>query len=114
MQTLAAASPAEDDFDCTIAQLGDNAPKNRLKDNLPCMNAIIILLYCVPLDIMCVIIRISHVLTYMHVYCIMSFLYMFHSVSPRTANELRVALSTENGQSDYICASFLDVSPAQL
>ena len=49
----------------------------------------------------------------MLVHCIMSFLCMFHSVSPRAANELRVALSTENGQSDYICASFLDVSPAQ-
>ena len=34
--TLNNASPADDEFDCSVAQLPDNAVKNRFKEHLPC------------------------------------------------------------------------------
>ena len=35
LQTLLAASPPDDDFDCSVAQLPDNMDKNRSKVHLP-------------------------------------------------------------------------------
>lgn len=35
-ETLMTASPADDEFDCSVAQLPDNAAKNRFKEHLPC------------------------------------------------------------------------------
>ena len=35
VQTLITASPPDDDFDCSIAQLPDNMSKNRCKTHLP-------------------------------------------------------------------------------
>ena len=39
VQTLMTASPPDDDFDCSIAQLPDNMSKNRFKKHLPGMSS---------------------------------------------------------------------------
>ncbi len=35
-ETLNSTSPSDDEFDCSVAQLPDNAAKNRFKEHLPC------------------------------------------------------------------------------
>ncbi len=35
-ETVKTASPADDEFDCSVAQLPDNVTKNRFKEHLPC------------------------------------------------------------------------------
>lgn len=58
-ETLEAASPSDEDFDCAVAKMSDNMAKNRIRFHLP-------------------------------------------------SNDNRVALSTDHGNSDYICASVVD------
>lgn len=82
LQTLLAASPPDDDFDCSVAQLPDNMDKNRSKVHLP---GILIVFFCSgdPLP---------------------------QAIPSIAANDYRVVLSTDGDQSDYICASYVDVS----
>ena len=43
MQTLKAASPPDEDFDRSIAQLPDNMEKNRTKLHLPGMGGVVVM-----------------------------------------------------------------------
>ena len=54
-------------------------------------------------------VRISnkHLFIYLFIYCLYLFIFIYS-----LANDYRVVLSSDNGQSDYICASYVDVSEA--